>query len=1843
MRFRPRFGLTAFAFGILAALLGVATLLGNTPSVAANNGHPIAASGNLGDATQSSCVGRVEITEIFTDRSEIPVGGTVHLTVFLGPTGSQGGSPTLQVRMSITDSDGELHHEANAIAYGKEAEFFWPTDPSQDPGRYYVNVSVRGEQGDTCHATFAPGPGDGQYEPIEAPSFNITPGPHRTDLGIEIADQRPRVVIGESLDIGYRELNGSNTHTGRYNTDVYFVNPRAGGEIPAKSVYKETQRIHGIAPSVPPLAPEAIRISSTEVIVPDADEMDPGEYRLCVRIEYIDPVIDSDPSNNVDCVLIFTVPDLAEAGLSLDPIAFPNMRLPIIDNLPYFNAGTFDVFALPLLQYAQVNWVDKACLRGHDGSDSPHFWVSVPTDLIPFEKGPEVVVKSGLCRHRERVQHYRALALELATREEIRNEAHMGIFDVLATGAEQTAATTDGLEIIWTGVEIGIAGGDALLELGGTEIFTHSTAVEHAVGPVLSGVKFGATQVDAVASALAEHGVQVELAQETLKRLNGLPMDSAWSDGLAHADTDLDDMTSEDFLTRYFFENKQNFDKVATSGASFAASIFVVVKGGVIGGVKIHPYTLVATATVLGILESMDHWDQLALSLVAAHIYGSLYDPDAKGNDLEMQAYNKFLIYDHAYKGADNRLAWVAATFFPWKGNKDRYEENLEFLRREREDALQEAIRLVKLDQVKVEPPSISVKAGSKVLLKPKLILGSGRWVSVTQNALNEGTLALADMRWTTTDVDVATVSNVGEVVAVGPGKAEICAESQSKTGCTTVTVGTTAVAVASVEVSPPSASITVAESTPLTARAKDASGNVLAGRSVTWNSLSPGLATVSADGTVTGKAQGTATITATAEGVAGRATVTVSPEMAPIVPGQLPRPPGPLAGVTERDALEKLYEVTDGDGDPDVDRDGWDHQTNWLRTDLGLGSWYNVGVKNGVVTELTLGDNNLVGTIPKHLGNLSNLEKLYLHENKLTGSIPPHLGNLSELERLELDDNELTGSIPPHLGNLSELERLKLYDNELTGSIPSALGNLSNLEWLWLENNRLTGSIPPHLGNLSNLEELKLNHNDLTGSIPAHLGNLSNLELLWLYGNELTGSIPAHLGDLEDLEELLLGGNRLTGPIPTQLGDLTDLEILDLSGNETPRQTPPEPGLTGRIPSALGDLTKLLELELDDNSLTGPIPSALGNLTKLTTLDLSDNQLTGNIPAALENLVNLEVLYLSDNDGLTGCIPERLTSIPDNDLDDLQDDLGLEVCGTPVLGTWASDAPSFNPAALPSGGGSVTVEIYTQEPQGTPTPVTAPSMSVSGPGLDLTNTASPCAEAQREIGSYIERCWIVTFEAPPNESTSTANSYEVTVRSDLVQGEPVGEITVAAAPAILEKPGETNNLEKPGETTTEPEPAPVVVDPGTTPSLLITLLLMIGVVLPEIELDYDDDDGDDDDGAPTQTDTQSQATGRVKASFQKFYVIDVDLDEYGDHDRECKLQLGGEYRLADWNDLTEYYAAGGSIPELISGLNWKEETTTDVGVRFPRVSKDGNERWGGGRRHYFVSRHDHVRPGYFLVHNHIDNYHLSLGSWYGEGGEALCFRLGAAAVNTVVSGPAFARNPTQDFETLTAAGNNHPEGIWSDGTTMWVGDTADDKIYAYNLATKARDAGKDFNTLIDAGNNNPEGIWSDRTTMWVVDNVDDKIYAYDMATKARDTGKDFSTLPDADGFPDHIWSDRTTMWVTDPLGQQAKIYAYNLGTKARDAGKDFNTLFDAGNSRPEGIWSDGTTMWVADIFDDKIYAYNLGTKARDAGKDFNTLAGAGNNVPSGLWSDEATIWVGDYADGKIYAYNMPP
>lgn len=81
---------------------------------------------------------------------------------------------------------------------------------------------------------------------------------------------------------------------------------------------------------------------------------------------------------------------------------------------------------------------------------------------------------------------------------------------------------------------------------------------------------------------------------------------------------------------------------------------------------------------------------------------------------------------------------------------------------------------------------------------------------------------------------------------------------------------------VASVEVTPATATRLVGETVQLSATTKDASGGVLAGRAVTWTTSSADIATVNSTGRVTGVAEGIATITATSEGKSGTATITI-------------------------------------------------------------------------------------------------------------------------------------------------------------------------------------------------------------------------------------------------------------------------------------------------------------------------------------------------------------------------------------------------------------------------------------------------------------------------------------------------------------------------------------------------------------------------------------------------------------------------------------------------------------------------------------------------------------------------------------------------------------------------------------------------------------------------------------------------------------------------------------------------------------------------------------------------------------------------------------------------------
>ncbi|CDP20008.1 unnamed protein product [Coffea canephora] len=280
----------------------------------------------------------------------------------------------------------------------------------------------------------------------------------------------------------------------------------------------------------------------------------------------------------------------------------------------------------------------------------------------------------------------------------------------------------------------------------------------------------------------------------------------------------------------------------------------------------------------------------------------------------------------------------------------------------------------------------------------------------------------------------------------------------------------------------------------------------------------------------------------------------------------------------------------------------------------------------------LDLSQNQIFGSIPKQIGNLSKLSYLNFYANELSQEIPPEICNLTNLTHLDFGSNQLSGALPESPGNLTNLIILYIYENQLSGSISKEIGDLKFLTDMELSDNQLNGSIPASIGNLSTLEslsnltnliELDLSENQLSSSIPVSIGNLSDLELLALHENQFSGTIPPTFGNLSRLVDLRLFGNHLSGPIPSAIGNLISLQLLSLGDNN----------LIGAIPKSLGNLTNLIELYLQNNQFSGPLPELLCQSGILQNISVSENMLTGPIPKKMFGVYPvLDFIDLSNN-----------------------------------------------------------------------------------------------------------------------------------------------------------------------------------------------------------------------------------------------------------------------------------------------------------------------------------------------------------------------------------------------------------------------------------------------------------------------------------------------------------------------------------------------------------------------------------------------------------------------------------
>jgi len=134
--------------------------------------------------------------------------------------------------------------------------------------------------------------------------------------------------------------------------------------------------------------------------------------------------------------------------------------------------------------------------------------------------------------------------------------------------------------------------------------------------------------------------------------------------------------------------------------------------------------------------------------------------------------------------------------------------------------------------------------------------------------------------------------------------------------------------------------------------------------------------------------------------------------------------------------ALMELYRATNGDNwSNTLENDRvWDSSC-----DPCEGNWFGIFCREGRVTQVSLDNNNLDGSIPPGIAELTELSILTLPQNNLIGTIPSELGNLSKLSFIRLEQNSLTGTLPSSLADMPMLVNFTFADNDLSGCFPNS------------------------------------------------------------------------------------------------------------------------------------------------------------------------------------------------------------------------------------------------------------------------------------------------------------------------------------------------------------------------------------------------------------------------------------------------------------------------------------------------------------------------------------------------------------------------------------------------------------------------------------------------------------------------------------------------------------------------------------------------------------------------------------------------------------------------------------
>ena len=243
----------------------------------------------------------------------------------------------------------------------------------------------------------------------------------------------------------------------------------------------------------------------------------------------------------------------------------------------------------------------------------------------------------------------------------------------------------------------------------------------------------------------------------------------------------------------------------------------------------------------------------------------------------------------------------------------------------------------------------------------------------------------------------------------------------------------------------------------------------------------------------------------------------------------------------------------------------------------------------------------------------------------------------------------------------------------------------------------------------------------------------------------------------------------------------------------------------------------------------------------------------------------------------------------------------------------------------------------------------------------------------------------------------------------------------------------------------------------------------------------------------------------------------------------------------------------------------------------------------------------------------------------------------------------------------------SHSSGITTDGTNLYVADTLNSTIRKIVISTgavttiagKAVSWGSTDGTGADSRFNHPSGITTDGTNLYIADTWENTIRKIVISTgvvttiagEAHSPGSTDGTGSDARfHHPSGITTDGTNLYVADAWANTIRKIVISTGAvttiagKAGSSGSMDGTGTDARFHYPFGITTDGTNLYVTDLLDGTIRKIVISTgavttiagKAASWGSTDGTGADARFDHPSGITTDGNSLLVSDTNNNSV-------